>query len=68
MDALVRMKEYIYCFEFKLDGSAEEALAQIKNKGYLQPFAQEGKKLIGIGINFSSEKKKVEALKWEQIS
>ncbi len=68
MDALVRMKEYIYCFEFKLDGSAEEALAQIKDKGYLQPFAQEGKKLIGIGINFSTEKKKVEALKWEEIA
>ncbi len=68
MDALVRMKEYIYCFEFKLDGSAEEALAQIKDKGYLQPFAQEDRKKIAVGINFSSEKKKVEALKWEEIA
>ncbi len=67
MDALVWMKEYIYCFEFKLDGSAEEALAQIKDKGYLQPFAQEDKKRIAVGINFSTEKKKVEALKWEEI-
>ncbi|MEA5139610.1 ATP-binding protein [Arcicella rigui] len=68
MDALVRMKEYIYCFEFKLDGSADEALKQIKDKGYLQPFAQENKKKIAVGINFSTEKKKVEALKWEEIS
>ncbi|MEA5139609.1 ATP-binding protein [Arcicella rigui] len=68
MDALVRMKEYIYCFEFKLDGSADEALKQIKDKGYLQPFAQENKKKIAVGINFSTEKKKVEALKWELIA
>jgi Predicted AAA-ATPase/PD-(D/E)XK nuclease superfamily len=67
MDALIRMKEYIYCLEFKLDKSADEAIQQIKDKGYLVPFAHEGKKRIAIGINFSTEKKKVEELKWEEI-
>jgi hypothetical protein len=67
MDALIRLQEYVYCIEFKLDESAEKAIQQIKDKGYLQPFSQEHKKLIAIGINFSSETKKVAELKWEEI-
>ena len=67
MDALIRSSKYVYCIEFKLDESAEQALAQIKSKGYLQAFAAEGKKLVGIGINFSSQQKKVEGLKWEEL-
>jgi hypothetical protein len=67
MDALIRMKDYIYCIEFKLDKSADEAIQQIKDKGYLEPFAYEGKKRIAIGINFSKETKKVGELKWEEI-
>jgi hypothetical protein len=67
MDALIRLKEYVYCIEFKLDESAEKAIQQIKDKGYLVPFSAENKKLVAIGINFSSEKKKVEELKWEVI-
>lgn len=68
MDALIRLREYVYCIEFKLDESAEKAIQQIKVKGYLLPFSQEHKKLIAIGINFSSETKKVAELKWEEIS
>ena len=68
MDALIRLKDYIYCIEFKLDESATKAIEQIKVKGYLAPFAYEGKKLIAIGINFSREKKKVEELTWEEVN
>jgi hypothetical protein len=68
MDALIRLKDYVYCIEFKLDESATKAIEQIKRKGYLAPFAYEGKKLIAIGINFSREKKKVEELKWEEVN
>jgi hypothetical protein len=67
MDALIQMKDYVYCLEFKLDKSADEAIQQIKDKGYLEPFAHEGKKRIAIGINFSTETKKVAELKWEEI-
>jgi hypothetical protein len=67
MDALVQMKDYVYCFEFKLDKSADEAIQQIKDKRYLEPFAHENKKLIAVGINFSSKDKKVEEFKWEEI-
>ena len=47
---------YIYIIEFKLNGSAEAALRQIEDKGYAKPYAADNRKLIAIGINFSSEK------------
>ncbi len=65
LDALVRLEKYVYCFEFKLDKTAEFALQQIKDKGYLQPYFHSGKTCIGIGLNFSSATKKVEKLLWE---
>jgi Predicted AAA-ATPase/PD-(D/E)XK nuclease superfamily len=67
MDALIQLGGYVYCLEFKLDKSADEAIQQIKDKGYLEPFAHSGKKCIAIGINFSTETKKVQALKWEEL-
>jgi hypothetical protein len=67
LDALVRLEKQVYCFEFKLDGTAKAALEQIKEKGYLQPYFHQGKTCIGVGINFSSETKKVESLIWEEI-
>ena len=42
--------------EFKLNGSAQEALEQIKDKGYAKPYAADSRKIIALGINFSSEK------------
>lgn len=41
-DAVCRTKDRIYVFEFKVDGSAEEALKQIDEKGYLIPYRFEG--------------------------
>ncbi|MCB0595517.1 MAG: ATP-binding protein [Lewinellaceae bacterium] len=58
-DALVQTEQYLYAFEFKLDKTAEEALQQIEEKGYLEPYADSPKEKIAVGINFSSEEKKV---------
>jgi hypothetical protein len=66
-DALIQIEEGIFCLEFKLDKSAEEALAQIYDKGYLAPFLNKGKPCHAIGINFSKEKKEVEKILWEEI-
>ena len=68
IDALVQTPNYIYAFEFKLDGSASKALQQVKDKGYLVPYFYQGKQCIGIGVNFSTESKKVQELLWEEIS
>ena len=55
VDCIVEVPDYIYIFEFKLDGSAQEALRQIAEKGYARPYATDPRKLFRIGINFSSE-------------
>jgi len=56
-DAVVKTSDCIYVFEFKLEenGTAEAALAQIDNKGYLIPFAADGRKLVKIGVEFSHD-------------
>ena len=54
-DCIVETADYVYIFEFKRDGSADEALAQIEAKGYARPYAGDPRKLYKIGVNFSSE-------------
>ncbi|WP_301000123.1 PD-(D/E)XK nuclease domain-containing protein, partial [uncultured Bacteroides sp.] len=58
--AVVKTKDTIYVFEFKLNGSAEEALQQIDEKGYLIPYTLDGKRLVKIGVNFNKETRSVE--------
>ncbi len=60
LDAVVELEDKVYCFEFKYNGTASEALAQIKQRGYLDKYRSSGKKLIAIGINFNSEKREVD--------
>ena len=62
VDLVLKTKEYIYVMEFKLDGTAEEAIRQIDEKGYAAPFKADGRKVIKLGINFSRETKTIE--KW----
>lgn len=53
-DAVVKTPKFIYVFEFKLNGTAEEALQQIDDKGYLIPYQADGRELIKIGVEFSA--------------
>lgn len=62
-DCIVETDDYIYIFEFKLDGSADEALAQIEEKGYAQPYLSDSRQLYKIGVNFSSDTGTVEEWK-----
>ncbi len=55
VDCIIEVPDYIYIFEFKLDGTAAEALAQINDKGYAQPYAADPRPLYRIGVSFSSE-------------
>jgi hypothetical protein len=64
-DAIVIHENEIYCMEFKLNQSAEMALAQIKTKGYTERFKEKGIPIHYIGINFNSENRKVEEILWE---
>ena len=65
VDCIVETPNYIYIFEFKLDGSAEQALQQIQEKGYAKPYLTDPRKLYQIGINFSSETGTIEGFKYE---
>ena len=62
IDLVLQTDKFIYIMEFKLNGSAEEALRQIKDKHYALPFATDGRKLFQIGVNFSAETRNIE--KW----
>ena len=55
VDCIVETPEYVYIFEFKLDGTAEEALSQIEEKGYTREYESDSRKLYKIGAVFSSE-------------
>lgn len=62
VDLVLKTDKFIYIMEFKLDGTAEEALQQINDKQYALPFAVDGRKLLKIGINFSAKTRNIE--KW----
>ena len=60
IDLVLQTDHYIYVMEFKLNGTAEEALQQINEKQYTQPFVADGRKIVKIGVNFSSETRNIE--------
>lgn len=59
-DAVVKTPKYIYVFEFKLNGTAEQALQQIDEKGYLIPYQVDGRELVKVGVEFSAEKRNID--------
>jgi len=59
IDTLVETKRFVYCFEFKLNGTAEEALEQIDTKDYLLPWAGSGKQFFKVGVNFDYDKRNI---------
>ena len=55
VDCIIETPRFIYIFEFKLDGTSEEALQQIEDKGYARPYEADSRPLYKIGVSFSSE-------------
>ena len=60
IDMVVKTPKFCYVLEFKLNGTAEEALAQISDKNYTLPFAVEDQQIIRIGINFDSATRNID--------
>ena len=54
-DIVVESDERVFIFELKVDGTAAEALEQIKERGYTEPYKALGKPIHLIGLNFKSE-------------
>ena len=66
IDLVLQTQDYVYVMEFKLNGSADEALAQIREKGYAAPFAKDSRTVYRIGVNFSDELRNIQEVKVEQ--
>ena len=67
LDCVVKTPTHIYVIEFKLDKSADEALQQIKDKGYAEKYRTDPRPKVLVGVNFSSEQKTVAEWKLEDL-
>ena len=54
-DMVVWMPDAIYVFELKVSGTAEEALAQIDDKGYAIPYQADGRRVVKVGVKFNPD-------------
>ena len=60
-DAVVKTADTVYVFEFKLGGTAEEALAQITDRGYLIPYTADNRRLVKAGVGFSASERNIDS-------
>ncbi|MBR5958415.1 MAG: ATP-binding protein [Salinivirgaceae bacterium] len=60
IDMTIETVDNVYIFEFKFDKTADEALLQIKDNNYAEPFRASGKRLVLIGANFSNKLRNIE--------
>jgi hypothetical protein len=63
-DIIVKTRKYIYIIEVKLDSTPQVALRRIEEKQYAVPYAMDGREIIKLGVNFSSESRTIDA--WER--
>jgi hypothetical protein len=66
IDLVLQAPDYTYVMEFKFNGTAEEALAQINDKQYALPFECDNRHLIKVGVNFSSKTRNIDSWKIEK--
>ena len=67
IDLVLQTDKYVYVMEFKLNGTAEEALQQINDKQYALPFAADSRKVLKIGVNFSNTTRNIERWVVEEL-
>ena len=53
IDMVVWMPDTIYVFEFKVSGTASDAVAQIDEKGYAIPYQTDGRNIVKVGVKFN---------------
>ncbi|MDM8528039.1 AAA family ATPase [Anaerolineales bacterium HSG24] len=65
VDVVVEVERFIYLFEFKLTGTKDDALKQIKDKQYYRKYLHSGKEIIMVGAAFDQKKRNIEDWEWE---
>jgi hypothetical protein len=63
-DIVIETRKYIYVIELKINSSPQVALRQLEELNYALPFAMDGRELVKLGVNFSTEKRTIDA--WEK--
>ena len=58
-DLVAETPERVFVFELKVDGTPQEALAQIKEKGYAEPYRHSGKEVHLIGLSFDGQTRRL---------
>ena len=66
VDCVIETPKFVYIFEFKLDGTADEALRQINDKGYAREYATDDRTIYKIGCSFPSETGTIEDWKVQE--
>jgi len=56
-DMVVFMPDTIYVMKLKINGTAQDALDQINDRGYALCYATDGRRIVKAGIGFSIEKR-----------
>ena len=59
IDMVVETDKFVYVMEFKVDGSAQEAVDQIESKQYVLPWSSDSRQVIKIGANFSTTERRL---------
>jgi hypothetical protein len=67
IDAVVETRNHIFLFEFKLSGTSELALAQIREKEYFKKYLDRGKPITLVGASFHPEARNIEDWKAEPL-
>lgn len=62
-DVVAQTKDFVFVLELKLDASADEALAQIDERGYAEPFAAGSRQVLRVGVSFSSVERNI--MEWK---
>ncbi len=67
IDLIVETNSTLYIFEFKLNKTAQEALNQIVDMHYHEAYHKYGKKIVLVGVNFSSDVKNITEYVTEEV-
>lgn len=59
-DMVVWMPDAVYVFELKVGDSAKTALQQINSKNYSLPYANDGRKVVKVGVSINAETRTIE--------
>ncbi len=67
IDVVLQTNDYCFIIEFKINSTALNALEQIEEKKYYQPYQSTGKKIVLVGINFDTATRNISDIKHKKL-